>query len=135
MLLRIDEVNKKSMHGKGGRNVVYYSHLNQWSTTDAFRNFSVKVVLQGMIQYTVGATPYFIREGQVLIGHPQPGVSTFFDSRETVASLCLNIDADTMAEAYSVLSAGSDLDNLEGGHYERLQFVERVYRLEQDAFL
>jgi AraC family transcriptional regulator len=135
MLLLIDEANKETMHGKGGKNVIYYSRLNQWSAPDAFRNFSVKVVLQGMIRYTVGATPYFIREGQVLIGHPQPGVKAFFDSRETVSSLCLNIDADTMAEACQVLSGGSDLDNLEAGHYERLAFTERVYHLEHDDFL
>ena len=51
MLERITESNKNSLNKPSDTDKIYYSELKEWYTTNAFRSFSLKYVLEECIYY------------------------------------------------------------------------------------
>lgn len=99
----ITENNKNELYLPNGEDRVYYSELNEWYTTGAFRNFSVKVVLDKHINYRVGSKEIKVTADKCLIAAKQPEVKAYYSSREPVKSICVDIAAKTLFEVYTVL--------------------------------
>ena len=124
----ITEENKLSLNKPSDSDVVYYSELNDWFTTNAFRSFSLKYVVNRCIYYKVGNREHAVNEGSFLLGCKQPNVSAYFDSKKTVRSICVDICPATVAEAFTVLTAQNDhqFDNYLAGYFKTPEFFEAV---------
>jgi AraC-like DNA-binding protein len=58
----------------------------------------------------------------------QPGVNAYFDSKEIVKSICIDICSSTVSEAFTVLTAQKDhqLDDYLAGYFKTPEFFEVV---------
>jgi AraC family transcriptional regulator len=124
----ISESNKLSLNKPAGCDVVYYSELNEWFTTDAFRNFSLKYVVDRCIYYKAGNKEHSVEAGHFLMACKQPHVKAYFDSGNTVKSICIDIRPETIAEALTILSAEKDhdFDKYLAGYFSSPRFFETV---------
>jgi AraC-like DNA-binding protein len=126
-------LNKGSQRVVDGCNRIYYSELNQYYSNNAFRNFSIKLPVQGVVNYKTDEQDFSIFPGQFLLISKQPG-KVFFDSSLLVKSICIDINEKTFSEACSVLSNNKlNLDNLEAGYFNSALFFENVYTLQSDT--
>ena len=124
----ITEDNKLSLNKPVDTDVVYYSELNEWFTYNAFRSFSLKYVIDKCIHYKVGSKEHSVNSGNFLLACKQPGVKAYFDSKNIVKSICIDICPDTVAEAFTVMSAREDLefDNYRAKYFNYPEFFEAV---------
>ena len=100
----ITEANKLTLNKPVDTDVVYYSELNEWFTANAFRNFSLKYVVDKCIHYKVGNKEHAVTQGSFLLACKQPHVKAYFDSKTIVKSICIDICPATVAEAFTVMS-------------------------------
>ncbi|MES1222772.1 MAG: AraC family transcriptional regulator, partial [Bacteroidota bacterium] len=120
--------NKLTLNKPVDRDVVYYSELNEWFTYNAFRSFSLKYVIDKCIHYKVGKKEHSVSSGNFLLACKQPNVKAYFDSKTIVKSICIDICPDTVAEAFTVMSAKNDFnfDNFQASHFAAPEFFEAV---------
>lgn len=132
----IHENNKLTLNRPADTNRVYYSQLMEWFTNNAFRSFSIKYVVKGAIYYRAGMKEYKVGEDQFLLTSKQPNAKAYFDSKEPVKSICIDICPWSIAEAFTVLRARNDhdLDNYMAGYFEHPNFFERVYPADNSVF-
>ena len=106
----INEGNKLTLNKGGDCDMVYYSELKEWFTGNAFRSFSLKYVVDKCIYYKVGNKEYEVNGGNFLLACRQPYVKAYFESKEIVKSICIDICSATVAEAFTIMSAKEDHD-------------------------
>lgn len=123
----ITEQNKLSLNKPAGTDRVYYSELNEWYTTNAFRSFSLKYVVDKCIYYKSGKKEHSVNSGNFLLACKQPDVKAYFDSVVSVKSICIDIRPETVEEAYTAMtSADVDFDNFLDGYFRQPDFFEAV---------
>src|SRR5215510_11728261 len=124
----ITESNKLTLNKPSDSDVVYYSELNDWFTQNAFRSFSLKYVVDRCIYYKVGNKEHAVNQGSFLLACKQPDVSAYFDSKNIVKSICIDVCPATVAEAFTVLTARDDhdFDNYLAGYFRTPEFFEAV---------
>ncbi|HLK29549.1 MAG TPA: helix-turn-helix transcriptional regulator [Puia sp.] len=124
----ITEENKLSLNKPADKDVVYYSELNEWFTSNAFRSFSLKYVVDKCIHYKVGNKEHSVTPGNFLLACKQPYVKAYFDSKTIVKSVCIDICPDTVAEAFTIVSANQDydFDNYRAKYFSYPEFFESV---------
>jgi len=132
----ITEENKLSLNKPVNSDVVYYSELKEWFTVNAFRSFSLKYVIDKCIYYKIGNKEFPINSGNLLLGCKQPHVKAYFDNKDIVKSICVDICPDTVAEAFSILTAKNDLefDNYLAGYFQHPVFFESVSPVNSTQF-
>jgi AraC-like DNA-binding protein len=116
------------MNKPADTDLVYYSELHEWFTSNAFRSFSLKYVIDRCIHYKVGNKEYAVDQGKFLLACRQPDVKAYFDSRSVVKSVCVDIRPETVAEAFTVMSAREDhdFDNYLDKYFKYPDFFEAV---------
>src|SRR5689334_4177682 len=116
----ITEQNKLSLNKPVDADVVYYSELNEWFTSNAFRNFSLKYVVDRCIYYKIANKEFAVSSGNLMLACKQPFVKAYFDSTEKVKSICIDIRPATVAEAFTILSNEIDVnfDNYLSGYFQ-----------------
>jgi len=124
----IHEGNKLSLNKAADQDVVYYSELNEWFTSNAFRSFSLKYVIDRCIHYKTGNREHTVNAGNFLLACRQPDVKAYFDSKTTVKSICIDICSATVADSFTVMSAKGDwnFDNYLSGYFQQPVFFETV---------
>lgn len=127
----ITEENKLEISKAQDIDMVYYSELHEWYTTNAFRNFSLKCVLEDVIRYKAGGYEHVVKPHHFLMAMQQPHVAAYFHSRSFVKSICIDISPRTVAEVFSVLSDKNDpeLDNYMAGYFRYPEFYESISTL------
>jgi len=128
LFTRITETNKSELYLPNSKDRVYYTELNEWYTTGAFRNFSVKIVLDKQINYRVGSKEINVTADKCLLAVKQPEVKAYYTYLEPVKSICVDIDENTITEVYSVLShKNACLDNAVEDYFSIPDFNEDVF--------
>src|SRR4026209_2626773 len=124
----ITEENKLTLNKSADTDQVYYSELNEWFTCNAFRSFSLKYVIDRCIWYRVNNKEHAVKQGNFLLACKQPGVNAYFDSKDIVKSICIDVCPATVAEAFTVLTAQDDhqFDNYLAGYFKTPEFFEAV---------
>ena len=124
----ITEQTKLSLNKPADADRVYYSELNEWFTTNAFRSFSLKYVVDKCIYYKTGNKEHSVPSGNFLLACKQPDVKAYFDSGAPVKSICIDIRPETVAEAFTVMSSDGDcdFDNYLSGYFQNPCFFEAV---------
>ena len=125
---KITEANKLSLNKPVDSDRVYYSELNEWFTSNAFRSFSIKYVLDSHIYYKVGKKQYMVQSGDFLLACKQPYVNAYFESEKPVKSICIDIKPETVNEAFTVMSSKEDhnFDNYLSNYFRYPDFFESV---------
>jgi AraC family transcriptional regulator len=128
LFCKITEENKTKLNKPVNTDMVYYSELNEWHTTNAFRSFSLKYVVEKCIYYKSGSKEYTVPSGNFLLACKQPDVKAYFDSVAPVKSICIDIRPETMAEAFTVMcfSGENNFDNFLAGYFHQPHFFEAV---------
>lgn len=124
----ITEENKLVLNKGGDQDAIYYSELNEWFTSNAFRSFSLKYVIDRCIHYKVASKEHTVNSGSFLLACKQPHVKAYFSSKEIVKSICIDICPTTVAEAFTVMSAKEDcdFDNYLCKYFSYPEFFESV---------
>ncbi|MGZ8516080.1 MAG: helix-turn-helix transcriptional regulator [Chitinophagaceae bacterium] len=124
----ITEENKSTLNKPTDSNLVYYSELNTWYTENSFRSFCLKYVVDRSIYFKVGKKEHAVDAGNFLLGCKQPYVNAYFESKQIVKSICIDICPATVAEAFTVLTAQNDhnFDNYLAGYFRSPYFFETV---------
>jgi AraC-like DNA-binding protein len=132
----ITEENKHTLNKPSDSDVVYYSELNEWCTHNAFRSFSLKYVVDRCIYYKVGNKEHAVNKGNFLLACKQPDVNAYFDSKNIVKSICIDICPATVAEAFTVLTAQNDhnFDNYLDAYFKVPEFFESVCPVNASQF-
>ena len=132
----INESNKLTLNKPANTDRVYYSELLEWFTNNAFRSFSIKFVVQGTIYYRCDQKEYKVEQDHFLLTSKQPNAKAYFDSKQPVKSICIDICPSSLAEAYTVLhSSGKlDLENFMAGYFDHPHFFEHVYNVQESVF-
>ncbi len=132
----INEANKLSLNKPANTDRVYYSELLEWFTNNAFRSFSVKFVVQGIIYYRCGDKEYKVEQDHFLLTSKQPNVQAYFESKQLVKSICIDICPASLAEAFTILRSKGDheLDNYMAGYFDHPYFFEHVYHVQDSLF-
>jgi len=112
-----------------GKNRIYYGEVHEFFSTEAFRNFSIKLSLQGNIHYKTQSREYWLDPNNFLLTGKQPG-TVVVDSPTKVKGIFIDLKQETIDEAFTIITAESlDLDNLEAGYFFSPDFFENVYAL------
>ncbi len=132
----ITEENKSTLNKPTDSDLVYYSELNNWYTENSFRSFSLKYVVDRTIYFKVGNKEHAVNAGNFLLGCKQPYVNAYFESKQIVKSICIDICPATVAEAFTVLTAQGDhnFDNYMAGYFKTPYFFEAVCPVGVAAF-
>ncbi|GAB2830003.1 helix-turn-helix domain-containing protein [Ferruginibacter profundus] len=117
-----------------GKNRIYYGEVNEFFSTEVFRNFSIKLALQGTIHYKTQQQEYRLSSNNFLLSNRQPG-TVVVDSASLVRGIFIDIQQETIDEACNVITAGDDcdFDNLQAGYFFSPAFFENTYTLKNKA--
>jgi AraC family transcriptional regulator len=117
-----------------GKNRIYYGEVHEFFSTEAFRNFSIKLALQGTIHYKTQQQEYRLNSNNFLLTCRQPG-TVVVDSATMVRGIFIDIQQETIDEAFSVLAATNhcDFDNLQAGYFFSPEFFENIYALKNNS--
>jgi AraC family transcriptional regulator len=124
----IHEQNKVEVAKPSDTDRVYYSELHEWHTTNAFRNFSIKCVLEGSICYKLGGNEHVVQAGHFLTAVRQPEVLAYFHSMALVKSICIDVRPQTVAEVFTLIREKNEpeMDNYLAGHFRYPEFYESI---------
>lgn len=128
----ITEKNKFTLNKPQDSDRIYYSELNEWYTTDAFRAFSIKFVLENSIRYRTQDADHEVKANHFLLAVKQPGVTASFQSKNPVRSICIDVCPATVGSVFTLLSDRSEpeLDAFCAGHFRYPDFYETISPVE-----
>ena len=112
-----------------GQNRIYYAEVYEYFSKDAFRNFSIKIPIQGAVHYKTEQKEYELLPNSFLLSYRQPGKATI-DSPTIVRSLSIDIKLETIEQALDELvESDYDLCGLEASYFFSPDFFENVYSM------
>jgi len=130
MFQRITEENKFSLNKPADSDKIYYSELHEWYTTNAFRSFSLKFVIEGCIYYKKEGKEYPVKEGTFLTACKSDSVNAY--NHIPIKSICLDICPKTVAETFSILTAkNEDLDAYLHNYFSYPEFLETLNSVQE----
>jgi AraC family transcriptional regulator len=125
MFERINESNKFSLNKPSDSDKIYYSELQEWHTTNAFRSFSLKFVLEECIYYKKDNKEYAVKANTYLTACKYNNVTAY--NKEPIRSICIDICPKTVAETFTVLtSRDEDLDANLNSYFKQPEFLETI---------
>lgn len=123
MLERITERNKQSLNKPSGTDKIYYSELQQWYTTNAFRSFSLKFVIEECIYYNKEGKEYPVKANTYMTACKYSDVKAY--NYKPIKSICIDICPNTIADAFTVLtSKNEDFDAYLHSYFAYPEFME-----------
>lgn len=126
MFERITENNKFSLNKATGTDKIYYSELQEWHTTNAFRSFSLKFVLQECIYYNKDGKEYPVKADTYMTACKHDNVKAY--NKKPIKSICIDICPKTVAETFTVLTAqNEDLDTYLHNYFKYPEFMESIH--------
>lgn len=111
-----------------GADRIYYTEARDYFDDRVFRNFSIKIPLQGNVFYETGNNKFTISPGNYLLTHAQPG-KMIIESAFLTRCVCIDISKNTLAQAITLLEAGGKIpcEHIDAGYFFSPDFFENVY--------
>ncbi|MEI9955093.1 MAG: hypothetical protein WDM90_01970 [Ferruginibacter sp.] len=118
-----------------GNNCIYYTETHEYYSNEAFRNFSIKIPLQGLVYYKTHNREFELAANNFLLSYKQPG-KVVIDASSLVKAMCIDINQETIVEAFNVIGINKeyDLENFEAGYFFTPDFFENTYSLNKNDF-
>jgi AraC family transcriptional regulator len=125
MFQKITETNKLVLNKPMDLDMIYYSELDEWYTTNAFRSFSIKYVVDNCIYYKIDGKEHAVKAGTYMTACKYDNVYAY--NKLPIKSICIDICPDTVLETFTVLTSGhEDFDNFLSGHFKYPEFFESL---------
>lgn len=126
MFERITEKNKFSLNKPSDTDKIYYSELQDWYTTNAFRSFSLKFVLEECIYYQKDGKEYAVHANTYMTACKYENVKAY--NQKPIKSICVDICPETVAETFTILtSKNEDLDAYLHNYFNYPEFLETIH--------
>jgi AraC family transcriptional regulator len=126
MLEKINEYNKTSLNKPSDSDKIYYSELQQWYTTNAFRSFSLKYVIEECIYYRKDGKEYAVHANTYMTACKYDNVQAY--NQRPIKSICVDICPKTVAETFTILtSKNEDLDAYLHNYFTYPEFLESIH--------
>lgn len=126
MFERINEGNKFSLNKPPDTDRIYYSELRDWYTTNAFRSFSVKYVLEECIYYKKDGKEHAVKANTYMTACKCENVKAY--NLKPIKSICIDICPATVAEIFTILtSKNEDLDAYVYQYFRYPEFLESIH--------
>jgi AraC-like DNA-binding protein len=110
--------------------MIYYSELQEFYSPHAFRSLSVKFVIEEAIHYNCDGKEYNVEAGHYMLACKHSSAQVYFEAREKVKSICIDICPSSFAEAYTVITSKNDeMDDYLSGYFKHPYFYENVNAL------
>jgi len=126
MFEKITEHNKTSLNKPLDSDMIYYSELQEWYTTNAFRSFSLKFVIDECIYYKVDGKEHAVKANTYMTACKYSDVQAY--NKLPIKSICIDICPQTVAETFTVLtSKNEDFDSYLSGYFKHPEFFESIH--------
>ena len=126
MFERITEKNKFSLNKPANTDKIYYSELKEWHTTNAFRSFSLKFVIEECIYYNKDGKEYPVKANTYMTACKYDNVKAY--NQKPIKSICVDICPKTVAEVFTILTAkNEDLDAYLNSYFTYPEFLESMH--------
>ncbi len=124
----ITEESKPELAKPVHTDMVNYCELKNWYGVDSFRSFSIKYVIENFIYYKVGKKELLLKSGDFILACKKPYVKSYFEGEKTTKDLCININEETVKEAFTIISAKENyqFDDYLAKYFENPVFFESV---------
>ena len=123
---KITDQNKTSLNKLLDGDMIYYSELNEWYTTNAFRSFSLKFVIDGCIYYKKNEKEYAVTANTYMTACKYDNVQAY--NLVPIKSICIDICPRTVEETFTVLtSKNENFDNYLSGYFKHPEFYESLH--------
>jgi AraC family transcriptional regulator len=111
-----------------GQNRMYYAELYEFFSKDAFRNFSIKIPIEGTVIFKTAQREFELQPNSFLLSYRQPGKVTM-DSSTLIRSFSIDIKKETIEQALKLLAASGkyDLAGMQADYFFSPDFFENVY--------
>ena len=125
----LNEANKLYRQPLPNGNIISISELKSAYFPNIVHNYSIKLTLSGAENYKINKKDYPVPEMCFLTATAPCDSIAYFESKSVVRGLCIDINIDLINEAFTILSASSDinLDNNLLGYFKSEKFFENVY--------
>lgn len=132
MFERITEKNKNSLNKPSATDKIYYSELQEWYTTNAFRSFSLKYVIEECIYYKKDQKEYAVKANTYMTTCKYDQVQAY--NYKPIKSICIDICPKTMAETFTILTArNEDLDAYLHNYFTYPEFLESIHPVHETS--
>lgn len=126
MFERITEKNKTSLNKPSNTDKIYYSELTEWLTTNAFRSFSLKFVIEECVYYYKDGKEYPVKANTYMTACKYDNVKAF--NHNPIKSICVDICPKTFAEVFTILTAkNEDIDAYLHNYFTYPEFMESIH--------
>jgi AraC-like DNA-binding protein len=126
MFERITEKNKNVLNKTSDTDKIYYSELQEWHTTNAFRSFSLKFVIEECIYYKKDKKEYAVNANTYMTACKYDNVKAY--NRQPIKSICVDICPKTVAEIFTILtSKNEDFDAYLHNYFTYPEFLESIH--------
>lgn len=126
MFERITEKNKFSLNKLSDTDKIYYSELQEWHSTNAFRSFSLKFVIEECIYYKKDGREYPVRANTYMTACKYGDVTAY--NQKPIKSICVDICPTTVAETFTILTAkNEDIDAYLHNYFSYPEFMESIH--------
>jgi len=132
MFEKITDRNKFSLNKPSDTDKIYYSELQQWHTTNAFRSFSLKFVIEECIYYKKDNKEYAVNANTYLTACKYNNVKAY--NHKPIKSICVDICPKTVAETFTILTAkNEDLDAYLYSYFTYPEFLESIHAVHETS--
>ncbi len=127
--IHLSEENKFKRQPLPDGNIISISELKSAYFPNIVHNYAIKLTLRGVENYRINKKEFPVPEMCFLTATAPCDSIVYFESESVVRSLCIDIKMDLINEAYTILSACSDinLDKNLLGYFKSENFFENVY--------
>jgi AraC family transcriptional regulator len=126
MFERITEKNKNVLNKTSDTDKIYYSELQEWHTTNAFRSFSLKFVIEECIYYKKDKKEYAVNANTYMTACKYDNVKAY--NQQPIKSICVDICPKTVAEIFTILtSKNEDFDAYLHNYFNYPEFLESIH--------
>ena len=125
----INETNKGNFAPSDSINRVCVSRLRNIQVPISKGNFAIKYVMTGVEHYRIDNKIFEVPAQSFLITCTKAAGIGIVESKSDVNGICIDINYNTIAEAYTLLSSNGkvDLDNNLCGYFMSPSFFDNVY--------
>lgn len=125
----LNDNNKHHLQQPINANGLYFSHLRQAEGSGAFRNVSIKYVLEGCEYYRIEGKEYKVEAGNFLLANQRFEGEVYFQSKNPVLGICIDLHPALLRQAMQAIARKNqqDPDRILAQEDDDLLVLEQLY--------
>ncbi len=125
---KVTDENKTDLFSPTLADMINYCELKEWYGNNSFHSFGIKYVIDNFIYYKAGKKEHLLKSGDFMVNCKQPCVESYLVSEKPTKDLCININSETVGEAFTIILAKDDyqFDDYLARYFKTPVFFESV---------